>query len=125
MMISIIILGILSGLLNVSLFPLLDRAKFVKIVDLLNHTLQHSQWLALTQHRSHLIKSESGNLLLQRKNNANFHTIYKENVPTNILINATRWHSLSAFGLVAGGTITLENEAYSTKLVVNPIGRIR
>ena len=49
----------------------------------------------------------------------------KEKVPTNILISATRWPSFSAFGFAAGGTITLENEAYSTKVVVGPIGRIR
>ncbi|MDP6211003.1 MAG: type II secretion system protein [SAR324 cluster bacterium] len=125
MMISITIVGILSGLLSVSLFPLLDRAEFVNTADLFKNTLQQAQWLALTQHRSHRIKSESGNLLLQRKNNANFDTVYKEKIPTNILISATRWPSFSAFGFAAGGTITLENEAYSTKVVVSPIGRIR
>ncbi|MDE0793339.1 MAG: type II secretion system protein [SAR324 cluster bacterium] len=124
-MISITIMGILTGLLSVSLFPLLDRAEFVNTADLFKNTHRQAQWLALTQHRSHRLKSESGTLLLQRKNNANFDTVFKEKVPPNIQISATRWHSFSAFGFAAGGTITLETETYSTKVVVSPIGRIR
>ena len=125
MMISITIMGILTGLVSVSLFPLLDRAEFVDTAELLKNNLRQAQWLALTQHRSHRLKSESGNLLFQRKDNANFETIFQEIIPANILISATRWPSFSAFGFAAGGTITLENEVYSTKVVVSPIGRIR
>ena len=65
-MISITIMGILTGLLSVSLFPLLDSAEFVNTEDLFKNKLRQSQWLALNQHRSHRLKSESGNLLLQR-----------------------------------------------------------
>ena len=124
-MISITIMGILTGLLSVSLFPLLDRAEFVNTADLFKNTLRQAQWIVLTQHRSHRLKSESGILLLVRKNNANFDTVYKEKVPANILISATRWPSFSAFGFAAGGTITLETETYSTEVVVSPIRRIR
>ena len=81
--------------------------------------------MALTQHRSHSKKSESGNLLLQQKNINIFLTLFKEKVPANILISATHKPSFSAFGFPAGGTITLLNETYSTKVVVSTIGRIR
>jgi type II secretory pathway pseudopilin PulG len=124
-MISITIMGILTGLLSVSLFPLLDRAEFVNTADLFKNTLRRAQWLALTQHRSHRLKSESGILLLQRKNNANFDTVFKEKIPGYILISAAHWPWFSAFGFAAGGTITLETETYSTKVIVSPIGRIR
>ncbi|MBL4824483.1 MAG: type II secretion system GspH family protein [SAR324 cluster bacterium] len=124
-LISITIMGILTGLLSVSLFPLLDRAEFVNTVDLFKNTLRQAQWLALTQHRSHRLKSESGNLLLQRKSAGNYDTILQEKIPENTSINATRWPSFSAFGFAAAGTITLETDDYSTKVVVSPIGRIR
>ena len=124
-MISIKIMRILSGLLSVSLFQLLNRAEFINTADLFKNTLHQAQWLALTQHRSHRLKSESVNLLLQRKNNAKFYTVYKERVPANILISATRRASFSAFGFAAGGSITLETKTYSTKVVVSPIRRIR
>jgi prepilin-type N-terminal cleavage/methylation domain-containing protein len=61
-MISITIMGILTGLLSVSLFPLLDRTESVNTADLFKNTLRQTQWLAQTQHRSHRLKSESGNL---------------------------------------------------------------
>ncbi|MBC8258930.1 MAG: prepilin-type N-terminal cleavage/methylation domain-containing protein [SAR324 cluster bacterium] len=124
-LISITIVGILAGLLSVSLFPLLDRAEFVNTTDKIKNTLRQAQWLALTQLRSHRLKSESGNILLQRKNNTSFDTVFQEKVAENILISASRWPSFSAFGFAAGGTITLESETYSTKVIVSPIGRIR
>ena len=124
-MISITIMEILTGLLSVSLFPMLDRAEFVNTADLFKNTLRQAQWLGLTQHRSQRLSSEFGNLLLQRKNNANFDTVFKEKIPEYILISAIRWPSFSAFGFAAGGTITLETETYSTKIIVSPIGRIR
>ena len=125
MMISITIVGILSGLLSVSLFPLLVSAKFVNTADLFKNKLRLAQWLVLTQHRFHRLKSETGNLLLQRKNNSNFDTVFKEKIPQDIQISATRWPSFSTFGFAAGGTITLETETYSTEVVVSPIRRIR
>ena len=51
--------------------------------------------------------------------------VFKEKVPPNIQISATRWPSFSAFGFAAGGTITLQTETYGTKVVVSPIGQIR
>ena len=118
-------MGILTGLLSVSLFPLLVSAEFVNTADLFKNKLRQAHWLALTQHRSHRLKSRSGNLFLQRKNNAYFDTLLKEKVPPNIQISANRWPSFSAFGFAAGGTINLETETYSTKVVVSQIGRIR
>ena len=124
-MISITIMGILTGLLSVSLFQLLDRAEFVNTADFFKNTLRQSQWLALTQHRSHRLKSKSGTLLLQRKNNANFDTVFKEKIPGYIQISATCWPSFSAFGFAAGGTKHLETETYGTKVIVSTIGQIR
>ena len=124
-LISITIMGILTGLLSVTLFPLLNRSEFVNTVDQFKDTLRQAQWLALTQRRSHRLKNESGNLLLQRKIDGSYESVLQEKVPENISISATRWPSFSAFGFAAGGTITLETEYYSTKVVVSPIGRIR
>ena len=124
-MISITIIGILSGLLSVSLFTQLDKLEFVNTADFFKNTLLQVQWLAVTQKRTHRLKSESGNLLFQRKNNANFDTVFKEKITPNILISATFWTSFSAFGFAVGRKITLENETYSTKFMVSPIGRIR
>ena len=124
-LISITIMGILTDLLSVTLFPLLNRSEFVNTVDQFKDTLRQAQWLALTQRRSHRLKSESGNLLLQRKIDGSYESVLQEKVPENISIGATRWPSFSAFGFAAGGTITLETEYYSTKVVVSPIGRIR
>ena len=61
-MILTTIMGIITGLHCIYLFPLLDRAEFVNTADLFKNTLRQAQWLALTQHRSHRLKSESGNL---------------------------------------------------------------
>jgi type II secretory pathway pseudopilin PulG len=107
-MISVTMMVILTGLLSVSLFLLLDRAEFVNTADLFKNTHRQAQWLELTQHRSHRLKSESGTLLLKRKNNANFDMVFKEKIPEYILISATSWPSFSAFGFAAGGTITLK-----------------
>jgi len=120
-MISITIVGIITGLLSVSLFPLLDRSEFVNTADQIKDSLR----LALNRRESHRLKSEFGKLLLQRKNNGSYETVLEEKVPEKISISATRWPSFSAFGFAAGGTITLETEYYITKVVVSPIGRIR
>ena len=94
-MISITIMGILTGLLSVSLFPLLDRAEFVNTADLFKNSLRQSHWIAMTQNRSHRLK------------NANFDMVFKEKVPPNIQISATRWPSFSAIDFAAGGTINM------------------
>ena len=56
-MISITIMGILTGLLNIYLFQLLVRAGFVNTADLFKNTLRQEHWLVLTQYRSHRLKS--------------------------------------------------------------------
>ena len=124
-MISITIVGIITGLLSSSLFPLLDRSEFVNTADQIKDSLWQAQWLVMNRRESHRLKSEFGKLLLQRKNNGSYETFLEEKVPEKISINATRWPSFRAFGFTAGGTITLENEYYITKVVVSPIGRIR
>ena len=66
-MISITIVGIMTGLLSVSLFPLLDRSEFVNTADQIKDSLRQAQWLALNRRESHRLKGEFGKLLLQRK----------------------------------------------------------
>ena len=70
-------------------------------------------------------KSDSGFLMLQKKNAGSYQTVLQEKIPVEISISANRWPSFSAFGFTSGGSIVLENEDYSTKVVVSPIGRIR
>ena len=106
-MISITIVGIITVLLSVSLFPLLDRSEFVNTADQIKDSLQQEQLLALNRRESNRLKGEFGKLLLQRKNNGSYETVLEEKVPEKISISATRWPSFSAFGRAAGGTITL------------------
>ena len=80
-MISITIVGIITGLLSVSLFPLLDRSKFVNTADQIKDSLRQAQWMALNRRESHRLKSEFGKLLLQRKNNGSYETVLEEKVP--------------------------------------------
>ena len=101
-MISITIVGIITGLLSVSLFPLLDRSEFVNTADQIKDSLRQAQWLALNRRESHRLKGEFGKLLLQRKNNGSYETVLEEKVPEKISISATRWPSFSAFGFAAG-----------------------
>jgi len=124
-MISITAVGIISGLLSVSLLPLLDRSEFINTADQFKDTLRKAKWLALTKRKSHRIKSDSGFLLLQKKSAGSYQTVSQEKIPAEISIRANRWPSFSAFGFASGGAIVLENEDYSTKVVVSPIGRIR
>ena len=58
-MISITAVGIISGLLSVSLLPLLDRSEFINTADQFKDTLRHAKWLALTKRKSPRIKSNS------------------------------------------------------------------
>ena len=53
-MISITAVGIISGLLSVSLLPLLDRSEFVNNADQFKDTLRRAKWLALTKRKSPL-----------------------------------------------------------------------
>ena len=69
-MISITIVGIITGLLSVSLFPLLDRSEFVNTADQIKDSLRQAQWLALNRRVSHRLKSEFGKLLCSEKTTA-------------------------------------------------------
>ena len=79
-MISITIVGIITGLISVSLFSLLDRSEFVNTADEIKDSLRQAQWLALSRRESHRLKGEFGKLLLQRKNNDSYKTVLKEKV---------------------------------------------
>ena len=48
-MISTNALGIISGLIIVSLLPLLDRSEFVNTADQFTDTLRQAKWLAITK----------------------------------------------------------------------------
>ena len=76
-MIPITVVGIITGLLSVSLFPLLDRSEFVNTADQIKDSLR----LALNRRESHRLKSEFGKLLLQRKINGSYETVLEEKVP--------------------------------------------
>jgi len=80
-MISITIVGIITGLLSVSLFPLLDRSEFVNTADQIKDSLRQAQWVALSRWESHRLKSNFSKLLLQRKNNGSYETFLEEKVP--------------------------------------------
>jgi len=80
-MIPITIVRIITGLLSVSLFPLLKRAEFVNTADQIKDSLWQAQWLVLNRRESHRLKSEFGKLLLQRKNNGSYETFLEEKVP--------------------------------------------
>ena len=123
-MISTNALGIISGLIIVSLLPLLDRSEFINTADQFKNSLRQAKWLAQTKRKSHQIKSDSGFLMLQKKSAGNHQTVSQEKIPVEISISANRWPSFSTFGFASGGSIVLENEDYSTKVVVSPIGRI-
>lgn len=120
-MISITAVGIISGLITVSLLPILDRSKFVNTSDQFKDTLRQLRWLALTKRKSHQINSDSGFLMLQKKSAGSNQTVSQEKIPEEISVSANRCPSVIAFA----GSIVIENEDYSIKVVVSPIGRIR
>ena len=124
-MISIAAVGIISDLITVTLLPLLDRSAFVKTANQFPNTLRLAKWLALTKRKSHRINSDPEFLILQKKSAASYQTVSKEKIPGEISVSANRWPSFSTFGFAFGGYIFTENEDYSTKVVVSPIGRIR
>ena len=123
-MISITAVGIILGLLSFSLLPLIDRSEFINTPDQFKDTLHQAKWLALTKRKSHRIKSDSGFLMLQKKSARSYQAVSQGKLPEEISISAYRWPSFSAFGFASVGSIVLENEDYSTKVIVGPIGRI-
>ena len=102
-MISITIVKIITGLLSVSLFPLLDRSEFVNSAD----HVKDSFWQALNRRESHWLKGEFGKLLLQRKNYGSYETVFEEKVPEKYQSAPHAGIHSSAFGFAAGRTITL------------------
>ena len=63
--------------------------------------------------------------MLQKKSVRNYQTVSKGKIPEEISVSANRFPSFSAFLFVSGGSIVIENEDYSTKVVISPRGRIR
>ena len=51
--------GVISGLITVSLLPLLDRSEFVNTADQFKDTLRQTKWLVLTKRKSNLINGDS------------------------------------------------------------------
>ena len=123
-MIRITVVGVISGLISLSLLPLLNRSEFVNTADQFKDTLRQTKWLALTKHKSHRINSDSGFLMLQKKSTGSYQTVSQGKITEEISVSANRWPSFSAFGFASGGAIVIENEVYSIKVVVSPIGRI-
>ena len=74
-LISITAMGIISGLISVSLLPLLDRLEFVNTADLFKYILRKTKWLALTKRNSHRINSDSGLLTFHKKNAGSYHSV--------------------------------------------------
>ena len=77
-MISITAVGIISGLLSVSLLPSLDRSEFINTADQFKDTLRQAKWLALTKRKSNQIKSDSGILIPQKKSARRYQTVSQE-----------------------------------------------
>ena len=80
-MIPITIVRIITGLLSVSLIPLLVRSEFVNTADQVKDSRWMAQWLVLNRRGSHRVKVEFDKLLLQRKNNGSYGTVLEEKVP--------------------------------------------
>ena len=104
-MISITAVGIISGLITVSILPLLDRSEFVNTADKFKDNLRQSKWLALTKRKSHRINSDSGFLMLKKKSAGSYQTVSQEKITEEISVSANRWPSFSAFGFTSGDSI--------------------
>ena len=74
-MIRISAVGIISGLITVSMLPLIDRSKFVNTADQFKDTLRQAKLLTLTKHNSHRINSDLGILMLQKKSAGSYQTV--------------------------------------------------
>ena len=119
-MISITAVGIILGLITVSLLPLIDRSEFINTADQFKDTLRQAKWLALTKRKSHRINSNSGFLMLQKKSSGSYQTVSQEKIPEEILVSANHWPSFSAFGCASGGSIVIENEDLQHKSSCQP-----
>ena len=62
--------------------------------------------------------------MLLKNSSGSYQTVSQVKIPEEISVSANRWPSFSAFGFASGGFVVLENEDYSTKVVVSPIGFI-
>ena len=109
-MIRISAVGIISGLITVSMLPLIDRSKFVNTADQFKDTLRQAKWLALTKRNSHLVNNDSEFLMLQKISGGSYQTVSQEKIPEEISVRANHWPSFSAFGFASGGSIVIENE---------------
>ena len=96
-MIRISAVGIISGLITVSMLPLIDRSKFVNTADQFKETLRQAKWLALTKRKSHRINSDSVFLMLQKKSSGSYQTVSREKILEEISVSTIRWPSFSAF----------------------------
>ena len=63
--------------------------------------------------------------MLQKKSVGSYQTVSQEKITEKISVSAKRWPSCSALGFASTGSIVIENEDYSTKVVISPVGRIR
>ena len=104
---------------------MLDRSKFNNTADQLKDNLLKVKLLALTKRKSHRINSDTGFLMLQKRSAGSYQTVSQEIIPGEISVSANLWPSFSAFIFALGGSIVIENEDYSTKVVVSQVGRIR
>ena len=123
-LISITAVGIISGLITVSLLPLLDRSEFINTADQFKDTLRQAKWLVLIKRKSHRVNSDSRFLMLQKRSPGSYQTVSQEKIPEEISVCANLWPSFSAFIFALGGSILIENEDYSSKVVVSLIGLI-
>ena len=111
-MIFITIVRIITGLLSVSLFRLLDSSEFVNTADQVKDSLWQAQWLALNRRESHRLKGEFGKLVLQRKNNGNYETVLEEKVPE-------KSQSASHAGIHSVLSVLLQAELSLWKLILH------
>jgi len=116
-MISITAEGIISGLITVSLLPLLNRSEFVNSGDQFKDTLRQAKWLALSKRKSHRINSDSGFLMLQKKSAGSYQTVSQEKISEEISVSTNRWPSFSAFGFASGGSIVIVMKTTAQKLL--------
>jgi len=63
--------------------------------------------------------------MLHKKYPGSCKTVSQRNIPEETSVSANHWPSFSAFGFASGGPIVIENEDYSTKVLVSLIGRTR
>ena len=100
-LISITSVGIISGLITVSLLPLLDRSEFVNTSDQFKDTLRQVKWLVLTKRKSNRINSDSGFLMIQKKSAGSYQTVSQGKKLEEISVSVNRWPSFSTFGFAS------------------------